>query len=99
MTTGQNGDDGRGGFAGFSSRQQRIGTRGHLTRSRHMRLSTSLGSRQKRNAHSRTRKMPAAATAMIQATSTAIGAILEVGIRILHERSSQKRKYVCAGGL
>jgi hypothetical protein len=34
VTTGHNGDDGRSYFSGFLLRQQRIGTRGHLTRSR-----------------------------------------------------------------
>jgi hypothetical protein len=39
VTAGHNGDVGRGDFAGFSSRQQRIGTRRNLTRSRRMRSS------------------------------------------------------------
>src|SRR3569623_1520509 len=34
VTTGHNGDDGRSYFSGFLLRQQRIGTRGHLTCSR-----------------------------------------------------------------
>jgi hypothetical protein len=36
VTTGHNGDDGRSYFSGFLLRQQRIGTRGHLTRSRQL---------------------------------------------------------------
>jgi hypothetical protein len=34
VSTGHNGDDGRGHFAGFWSRQQRMGTRRNLTHSR-----------------------------------------------------------------
>jgi hypothetical protein len=36
VTTGHNGDDGRSYFSGFLLRHQRIGTRGHLTRSRRL---------------------------------------------------------------
>jgi hypothetical protein len=38
VPTGRNGDGGRDDFAGFSPRQQRIGTRGNLTRSQRVRL-------------------------------------------------------------
>jgi hypothetical protein len=38
VTTGHNGDDGRSYFSGFLLRHQRIGTRGHLTRSRRAKL-------------------------------------------------------------